>query len=720
MYRNELSYIITLSAILVFDLARERQLSVLHLTDDQRLHILELIERDEEIPLEYKSLLFPPERREYELVYAGKEREEDVLANTMGIPLQPIRSFGESRSGWSNMLIFGDNLQAMKTLLSFKQQGKLINADGTPGVRLVYIDPPFATRREFSGNQDEIAYHDRVLGAMFIEFLRKRLVFLRELLSENGSIYVHLDWRKVHYMKVVLDEIFGEHNFRNEIIWKRQTAHGDVGQGAKHLGRLHDTILLYTKNSDYRWNQVFTSYTSEYIESFYRHVEEETGRRYQLGDLTAPGGASKGNPRYEFLGVTRFWRFSEERMKELYRDGIVVQTRPGAVPRLKRYLDEMSGVPLQDIWDDILPIQSQAKERLGYPTQKPEELLQRILSISSNPGDLVLDAFAGSGTTLAVAEKLNRRWIGIDCGKLAIYTIQKRMLNLQNEIGNGGGEPIELAPYTLFNAGLYDFDLLRELPREGWRSYALGLFECRDEPHSIKGVELDGYRAGDDVLVFDHTASGGAMLDYGFIDDLHSQIGSRLGSVFYIIAPAASVAFLEDYIDRDDTRYYILRIPYSIINELHSRNFEAIVQPVDEGQVNETVEAVGFDFIKSPQVECDYFSCKADGNDFEDLVIRIRTFKSEALAKGASKKENLESLSMILIDYDYPYDPERTGEAPLPPFEMDDVFYATDIQHMDWEVRLPSKEVGDYIALIYLDIYGNEYTEIKARADFSN
>src|SRR3990170_7156705 len=183
--------------------------------------IVGLLREGKPIPDDYKTIIFDT-KKEYELIYADKEREEDILADTMAVPLQKVKTFrnGKDGEGWTNMLIFGDNLQVLKTLLQMKQKGKLKNADGTPGVRLVYIDPPFATKQEFRGSQDQKAYQDKIAGARFVEFTRKRLVFLRELLSEDGSIYVHLDWKKAHYVKTLLDEILGEHNFRNEIIVK--------------------------------------------------------------------------------------------------------------------------------------------------------------------------------------------------------------------------------------------------------------------------------------------------------------------------------------------------------------------------------------------------------------------------------------------------------------------------------------------------------------------
>ncbi len=189
------------------------------MNDELRQRVIQALQHGEDLPAEWARELFPPEKREYELVYHGKEREEDIIAGTMAVPLQAERTFGKNGVDWHNMLIFGDNLQVMKTLLEQKKAGKLCSADGTPGIRLIYIDPPFATKREFSGSQDQKAYQDRVAGAEFVEFIRKRLVFFRELLSEDGSLYVHLDWKKSHYIKILLDELFKEVGFQNEIVW---------------------------------------------------------------------------------------------------------------------------------------------------------------------------------------------------------------------------------------------------------------------------------------------------------------------------------------------------------------------------------------------------------------------------------------------------------------------------------------------------------------------
>jgi DNA modification methylase len=273
---------------------------------------------------------------------------------------------------------------------------------------------------DFLGGSDMMAY----LSMMAI-----RLIELRRVLKKTGAIYLHCDPTASHYLKFVMDAVFGPENYVNEIVWKRQSSHNDAKQGSKHFGRIHDVLLFYRRSYDAPFNHQYRAYDEEYLEKFYKHVEPGTGRRYSLGDITAPGGASeiKKNPFYEFLGVERFWRFSKEEMQRLYKAGVIVQTKPGAVPRQKRYLDEGKGVPVGTIWEDIELLQAYDAERLGYPTQKPSALLERVVAASSNEGDIVLDPFCGCGTTIAAAQKLNRRWIGIDITHLAINLIKVRL-----------------------------------------------------------------------------------------------------------------------------------------------------------------------------------------------------------------------------------------------------------------------------------------------------
>ncbi len=666
------------------------------MTEEFKQMVIDALRRGDELSREWARELFPPEKREYELVYHGKEREEDIIANTMALPLQRVSMFGKNGDAWHNMLIFGDNLQAMKTLLEQKKAGTLCNSDGTPGVRLIYIDPPFATKKEFSGTQEQKAYTDKIAGAEFIEFLRRRLVLLKELLSQDGSIFIHLDTKKSHYVKTILDELFDEDKFQNEVIWKRSSAHSD----SDTFANLHDTIFFYSKSGDFTFNPQYQEYSEDYIEERYKHVEGK--RRFLDRDLSAKG-LKGGGYQYEWKGITQSWRCPPETIRRYEKEKRLYYTRNG-VARYKQYLDEMPGVALQDIWLDINAVNSQALERVDYPTQKPESLLNRIVTAGSKPGDIVCDAFAGSGTASAVAEKLDRRWIAIDCGKLSIYTIQKRMLSLRADIGNKG-KPLKPNAFTLYNAGLYDFSSLRTLPWSDWRFFALQLFGCKDEPHTIGGLTLDGKLKGASVLVFNHVEQPSRRIDEETIQDIHLAVGKRIGRKFFIIAPRGVFDFQQDYIDLDGIRYYALRIPYSVMNELHHKDFTALQQPNDESAVNETVDAVGFDFIQPPDVKWDVSVKKRKGEMFDEACLKIKHFESRARIRGKDTRGGLETLSMLMLDFDY------DGKV----FDLDVVFYAHQIEADDWQAWFPTEKVGEKLMAVFIDIYGNEAREVIAR-----
>jgi DNA modification methylase len=357
-----------------------------------------------------------------------------------------------------NKLYYGDNYEVLQRYVR------------PESVDLIYLDPPFNSRQDYNvlfaekdGTQSSSQIHafedtwewnidaarsyqhiveqgGRVADAMrafhtflggsdmmaYLAMMAPRLVELRRVLKETGSIYLHCDPTASHYLKILMDAVFGPQNFRNEIIWKRSSAHSDAKQGAQHFGRITDTVLFYSRAERTTWNPQYRPYDEKYIERDYRRVDEN-GRRYRIGDLSGPGGAAKGNPKYEVMGVTRYWRYSKEKMEKLIAEGRVIQTRPGAVPQYKRYLDEMPGVSVQNLWEDLPNINNRSNEMLGYGTQKPEALLERIIKASSNEGDVVLDPFCGCGTTIQVAQRLNRCWIGIDITHLAIGLIKKRL-----------------------------------------------------------------------------------------------------------------------------------------------------------------------------------------------------------------------------------------------------------------------------------------------------
>ncbi|REJ87280.1 MAG: site-specific DNA-methyltransferase [Planctomycetota bacterium] len=411
------------------------------LTEAEKTELKNLIDAGELLPERWVHRLFPARGdtqigKEYRLVYDGKMTREEVLAETPAAPWQLVRSFCDDNpheDGWQNLLVWGDNLMAMRELLA-DQHG--LNRFGTRDkIKLVYIDPPFATRKDFMKDREK-AYQDKVLGSRFIEFLRRRIVLLRELLADDGVLFLHLDAKKHHYMKAVLDELFGEHNLVNDITWKRSHAHGNTGQGAKHFGPVTEKILLYAKGEGFHWVPQYQPYSRAIEARDYKYTDENTGEKYRLMPVDGPGGGAKGNPYYEFLGVKGYWRYSKETMQDLYDKGEIILSSTGRSLSRIRYLKDAKGTPITDLWDDIGRISPTSSERVDYPTQKPESLIERILSTCTKEGDIVLDCFAGSGTTPAVAEKLGRKWIAMDCGKLATYTSQKRLFSLSTRVGS--------------------------------------------------------------------------------------------------------------------------------------------------------------------------------------------------------------------------------------------------------------------------------------------
>jgi len=334
------------------------------------------------------------------------------------------------------LLFHGDNKDVLAYLLASGFRGK---------VDLIYIDPPFDSgadyirRIKLKGKQnqyqlaginnslgEQIQYEDIWGNDNYLQFIYERILLLKELLSESGSIWILLDYHRNHYIKIILDEVFSESGFISEVIWKRSTPRGNVKYG---LSVAHDNLLVYSSAIEPIWNQQLTNYTEEY-KSRFTNIDE-SGRRYVLDSLISPN-PNRPNLDYEWNGVRKVWRVTRERMKEYESAGRLEYTSNG-VARYKRYFDELQGAPLTTIWTDIFPVNSQANEDTYYPTQKPESLLERILQIGTNINSIVLDCFIGSGTTAAVAQIMGRRWIGCDINKGAIQTTAKRLQKIINE-----------------------------------------------------------------------------------------------------------------------------------------------------------------------------------------------------------------------------------------------------------------------------------------------
>lgn len=357
------------------------------------------------------------------ITYDNKKNERDILENTLSVELETI--FG---GGAKNKLIHGDNLSVLKTLLG--------NYSGQ--VDLIYIDPPFATNGHFkigeertntisNSNGDEIAYSDTLIGAEFLEFLRERLIFLRELMSDKASIYLHIDYKIGHYVKLIMDEVFGRENFRNDITRIKCNPKNFQRKG---YGNIKDLILFYSKSTNPTWNHPTMPHSEEEAKRLFKKIDKD-GRKYTTIPLHAPGETANGNTGKEWRGIKppkgRHWRSDPTVLEELDTQGLIEWSSTG-VPRKKIYLDESGGKKMQDIWEFKDPQYPQ------YPTEKNLDLLKFIIEASSNDGDLILDCFAGSGTTLVAAQLLNRGWIGIDKSEPAIRVIQKRLNTLPNSL----------------------------------------------------------------------------------------------------------------------------------------------------------------------------------------------------------------------------------------------------------------------------------------------
>ena len=353
----------------------------------------------------------------------SSQTETDILELTPKATLTPI--CGE---GAKNKLIRGDNLPVLRALLD----------DHREDVDLIYIDPPFATNGKFrigadrantiSGSpNDELAYADTLVGAEFLKFLRARLILLRELLSDHGSIYLHIDYKMGHYVKVLMDEVFGAKNFRNDIT---RIKCNPKNFQRKAYGNIKDMILFYSKSAKSTWNDPRTPFSEEDVERLFRKTDTD-GRRYTTIPLHAPGETTKGDTGKEWRGMKppkgRHWRSSPDVLEELEKQGLVEWSANG-VPRKKIFADESAGKRVQDIWEFKDP------QYPKYPTQKNRDLLDLIVETSSNEGDLVLDCFSGSGTTLLSAQALNRRWIGIDSSEHAIAATRKRLAEVPSTL----------------------------------------------------------------------------------------------------------------------------------------------------------------------------------------------------------------------------------------------------------------------------------------------
>jgi adenine specific DNA methylase Mod len=451
-------------------------------------------------------------------------------------------------------LYFGDNLDMLRDHVRDES------------IDLIYLDPPFNSKAQYNvlfkspaglaadaqleAFQDswhwaeaaEAAYTDVVTGSgsaakilsalrsslgdsdmmAYLSMMTVRLVELHRVLKATGSMYLHCDPTASHYLKIILDAVFGPTRYTNEVVWKRSDAHNDGKQGAKHFGRVHDVLLFYKKSDAAPFHTSYTPLPASTVERWYRNVEAETGRRFNKADATGPGGAAKGNPYYEWNGVSRYWRYSKETMQRMHDEGRLIYSSSGMTYQ-KRYLDESKGVPLQDLWDDIPMLRgiNSAGERLGYPTQKPLRLLERIISSSSEPEQVVLDPFCGCGTTVHAAQTLGRQWIGIDVTHHAITVIEDRMAaafpHVKLEVE---GRPRDLgSAQDLARRNKYQF--------QWWANWLFGVDQYRERKKGTdRGIDgeiffLNGPRGVGRIII---SVKGGETVGVDAVRDLRGVI----------------------------------------------------------------------------------------------------------------------------------------------------------------------------------------------------
>ena len=479
-----------------------------------------------------------------------------------------------------NRLYYGDNLEILRKEIKDES------------VDLIYLDPPFNSKRDYNllfktpkgqesdaqitafedswhwGPQAEREFFElqaqpntdvaQMMQALrdflgtndmmaYLTMMANRLLEMQRVLKPTGSLYLHCDPTASHYLKIVLDGVFGKENYRNEISWLRSQpkSHTTV-----NFPNCRDIILRYAKSDEAKFFKVYGQHDPEYLENFYRYTDED-GRRYRLGDLTNPN-KNRPNLTYEFMGITRVWRWTKDRMEKALKDGLIVQSGSGAVPQMKRYLDQMGGQPVTDNWDDIEHLHGSNAETLGYPTQKPLALLERIIQVSSEEGDIVLDPFCGCGTAVHAAEKLKRRWIGIDITHLAISLIEKRMKKAfpyLEAVAPGSKKAMQAGPNAFEVIGVpHDLEAARDLAardKHQFQLWAVSLVGAQPYKRGVKGSDK-----GIDGLIFPEVAKsktekivvsvkGGETVGAAMVRDLKGVLSREKAAIglFVTLAP---------------------------------------------------------------------------------------------------------------------------------------------------------------------------------------
>ena len=682
-----------------------------------------------------KGIEMPEDKKYVELIWYGKydklEKGEKIPIERPNLPFQVVETINKPRlkdlegglfdpskvypeneypenypKDWRNLLIWGDNKLVMSSLIKQGWAGK---------INLIYIDPPFFTGADFTirtrlGDEqvekepsiiEERAYRDIWSGgiASYLKYMYERLVLMRELLAENGSIYVHLDWHVGHYVKVIMDEIFGYENFRNEISWRKLTA---AKAQSKFFSNVKDTILVYTKTNNYIFNPQYLK--SEKDDKNYPYIEEGTGRRYGSFDFTQKGS---GPPRYFgdkllYPPPGKHWIWDQEKIDQAMKEGRIIFTSSG-LPRVKRYLDEKEGNYVGDLWvdDEVPPLSANSEERVGFDTQKPEALLRRIILASSNPGDIVADFFCGSGTTLAVAEKLGRRWIGCDLSKFAIQVTRKRLLDIHNSkdlLEESGkkkyGKPAR--PFELWNIGNYETVYWQEREDE-YLAFMLKLYQAQP----LTGFRYLHGRKGDRAV---HIGPLNAPVTMEEVEKVVIECRANNFTKADILGWEWSYEVNElakELAGRNGVDLRLIQIPS--VNEIKSAlvGFDLRLLKVPD----QVVEKELSQYVKFSEVAYLEIKTEVKGNE---VTLKISDFQlppTAELAEIASKvRDSRELIDYWAIDWDYKGDTFHNQWQS---------FKVKKNPRVDYEARHRYEDSGEYQIMVkVVDVFGNDTNKV--------
>ncbi len=561
------------------------------------------------------------------------------------------------KTDWFNRLVYGDNLLVMQAFLAGDEPSGLPSMRGK--IDLIYIDPPFDSKADYRTKIhlpnfdieqkpaiiEQFAYSDTWKDGTvsYLKMLYPRLVLMRELLSNQGSIYVHLDWHVGHYVKLLLDDLFGKENFLCEITWKRTSSHTNAN---KNFGIIDDRLFFYSKSSDYIWHQQYLPYDEEQIKSRFKYIDKD-GRKYELHSMVNPLGASqRPNLNYEWKGVRRTWLWGKEKMKQLEERGRIQYSSTG-YPYIVYYLDEMPGMILQNLWFDIPNVRG--KQKLDYGTQKPERLLERIIKASSNEDSIVVDFFAGSGTTGAVAEKLGRRWIMSDLGKPAAMVMRKRLIDqdakpfLYHSIGD----------YQKEQFGRSDFRRIGDLAQVVLNLYGAIPFS------NVEPINRNlGYIKQGKTLVFVDSPS--KLTGNATLKRAQELRGSFMGGWERVVVLGWNFVtnIGEVVANLNDSKLEVLVIPPDLLDKLKTKaSYQKLIKG---GQIR--FSSLQYLSIKQIKVE-------AIDKDTEELKVMLDNYillSPDALPLEDEDKEKLRDFiakdPLALIEY-WSIDPEYDGEV---------------------------------------------------------